>query len=207
MAFTLAHRTYARLLRMAGLQARGWDEQFRVAPGYYGQRSPETVRHVERLCAGGALLEFGCGEGDLPHALLPGTYSSYIGQDISRIAVERAQQRADRAGLTCTRFEHGDMAQWPGASGISLIVAEECLYYLPARTMRRFLGRCMDALSDGGSLLVIVHSAEKHASTLEACREVCHVATDLRSGGRVFLTLRPKHAARRRDTIHPPGAS
>ncbi len=196
MTTTLLHRGYARILRLVGLQTRGWDHQFTVAPGYYGSRSPVTVAAVERLCAGGHLLEFGCGEGDLPHALAAGTFSGYHGYDISHVAIDRACARAAASAIApLARFDQGDMARWPGGERAHLIVAEECLNYLPSPALERFLARCMAALDAEGAMLVIMHSATKHHRTLETCRGVCDVVDDVRVGERAYLTLRPRRAA------------
>lgn len=81
------------------------------------------------------------------------------------------------------------MAQWEGTSGVSLVVAEECLYYLRRSDAEMFLRRCCDSLVPGGSVLVIVHSMHKHASTLDSCRRMCKVKNEFIAGSRVYLVL------------------
>lgn len=182
-------RVYWRLLRAIGLKQLSWDKQFEAGVWCRRPRSPKTIQHVEELCRGGYLVEFGCGEGTLPLALKEGTFSRYVGYDISAVAVRTAAQAVQAAGRANCEFHDGDMAKWEGASGASLIVAEECLYYLPAEDAETFLQRCSASLTEDGSILVIVHSAVKHATTLETCRRVCQVRSESDSDGRTFLVL------------------
>lgn len=185
----LIQRIYLRTLRQLGMKKLSWDQQFKASVSCYGPRSTNTLSRVQGLCRGGRLLEFGCGEGDLPFVLPVGTYASYAGFDISGVAIERAKQRTVAAALDNVTFEQSDMAKWDGMDSASLILAEECLYYLSTAELEQFLLRCTRCLTGDGSILVIVHSAAKHASTLDTCRRVCMVRDQEIIGGRVFLTL------------------
>jgi cyclopropane fatty-acyl-phospholipid synthase-like methyltransferase len=192
MAPSLLQRVYWRSLRLMGLKALSWNEQFRTASVYSGPRSPNTIEYVEKLCHGGVLLEFGCGEGSLPFVLRPACYSSYIGYDISAVAVAEANRKAADQGAKNVHFEQADMARWEGNEKASLIVAEESLYYLSSADTERFLRACVRSLTSDGSILIIVHSGSKHAATLDVCRRVCRVIEESTIGSRVFLTLRGK---------------
>ena len=187
----MVRRAYWRTLRFLGFGKLAWDKQFEAGL-WSGARSPNTVRRVTELCAGGKLVEFGCGAGDLPFLLPQGCFSAYVGYDISEVAVQRANQRAAASARSDLRFEQCDMAKWPGSDGASLILAEECLYYLPPAEIESFLLRCARSLAAGGSILVIVHSASKHARTLDICRRMCAVADEATIGSRAFLTLTPR---------------
>jgi cyclopropane fatty-acyl-phospholipid synthase-like methyltransferase len=186
---SILKRLYWRLLRAFGFKQLSWDKQFEAGVWCNGQRSLHTIRKVKELCNGGYLVEFGAGEGTLPLALPEYSFSHYIGYDISSVAVRRARDRASEGGLIHCQFEQCDMAQWTGTSGVSLVVIEECLYYLTPREAEAFLRRCCQALLPGGSILVIVHSAAKHFRILQTCRSVCRVKDESVIGGRTFITL------------------
>ena len=158
-------------------------------------RSPHTIARVAELCRGGQLLEFGCGEGNLPYLLPPGSFSEYMGIDISEVAIRKASARAAQAGVNNCHFQQGDMAKWDGSFLASLILVEECLYYLSLRDIERFLSRCCSSLSRDGVILVIVHCARKHSKTLSVCRRVCRVVDERSLGSRAFLTLASKSSA------------
>jgi cyclopropane fatty-acyl-phospholipid synthase-like methyltransferase len=188
-------RAYWRFLRGVGLGKVAWDDQYKTGIWDYlrGSRSAPCVQRIIALCNGGKLVEFGAGEwGALPLALPKGSFSSYVGYDISEIAVSRARDNVRAAGLTNCQFEQRDMASWEGTSGVSLVVAEECLYYLDPKDAETFLRRCCESLSPGGSILVIVHSAVKHLRTLDTCRRVCTVKDEATIDGRTFITLAGK---------------
>src|SRR2546430_3291140 len=169
-----------------------WNKQFDAGLWCRGQRNPHTLSRVADLCSGGKLIEFGCGEGTLPHQLPPGTFSDYCGFDISDVAIRAAREKARNAGLQRCKFERCDMATWEGSDSASLILAEECIYYLTPARIQHFCRVCSASLLPRGAILIIVHSGTKHARSLEACRSVCTVMDENIIDGRVFLTLAAK---------------
>jgi cyclopropane fatty-acyl-phospholipid synthase-like methyltransferase len=185
----LPKRAYWRVLRLFGHERNSWNKQYESGVWSSGQRSPQTVSLMAELCRGGKLIEFGCGEGELPHLLPAGSFSDYLGMDISDVAVGRAQARAAQAGLRNARFQQADMAKWEGASAVTAILAEECLYYLTPEQIEVFLSRACASLVPDGRIVIVVHSAVKHARTLNVCRQVCRVLEDKLHGGRAYLVL------------------
>jgi len=190
-------RAWWRLLRLIGMNKLSWDKQFKAGVWWHLPRSADMLSLVAGLCRGGRIIEFGCGEGSLPFLLPSGSYASYLGYDISGLAIRRAQRHASAAGAANVRFAQCDMAQWDGNQSAFLVVLEECLYYLSPDDCAAFLARCSRCLEADGSMLVIVHSATKHQKTLSVCRRVCQVRDEIQLGGRTYLTLdpRPPHPA------------
>ncbi len=174
----IPRRIVWRVMRLVGLGRYSWNLQYKAGKWCDRKRSPHTVALIQEFCKGGRLVEFGCGDGMLPHLLQPGTFSDYLGLDISDKAVEIARNWAREARLCHCTFEQANMASWPGSEGIALIVAEECLNYLQSEDLERFLRRCCASLAENGKILVIVHSADKHAATLAVCRRVCRLVDE-----------------------------
>ena len=191
MDLGLLKRIYWRILRGLGFKQAAWDKQFKEGKWCDEPHSHYTVRLAIQLCDGGKLVEFGCGEGILPRMLPSGAFSQYVGIDISKVAIERAESKARKAGVQHCLFAQGDMAGWEGTDSVSLILLEECLYYLTPSEMEQFLTRCCESLTPQGHLLVIVHSARKHKKALALCRQICSVEKEEILGGRTFLTLGP----------------
>jgi trans-aconitate methyltransferase len=186
---------YWYALRLFGLKQLSWNKQFEANVWCRGPNSPYTTARVEELCNGGKLIEFGAGEGNLPHLLKKECFSEYVGIDISSVAIERARRKALDAGLNNCQFEQGDMAKWKGAQSVSLIMLSECLYYLNSAEVEKFLLNAMASLTPNGSILVVVHSATKHANTLDICRRVCNVLDERYvNNSRIYLTLGRKSA-------------
>jgi SAM-dependent methyltransferase len=196
MARSFTKRVYWRTLRFFGLKRKTWDLQFQEGVWDRGPRSPHTIARVLELCRGGKLVEFGCGTGTLPHLLPRGTYSDYLGIDISQVAIRMATERCAQAGMLRCRFQAGDMAQWEGSNPpASLILFEECIYYLSPAEIEQLISRCCSSLTRNGSILVIAGSLKKNAKTLNACRRLCHVLDERIIESRVYITLAPQTRA------------
>ncbi len=174
---------------MLGLGKEAWDDQFKKGYWSRGRHSDYFLEKVLSLSHGGIVVEFGCAEGTLVEELPVGSYSRYQGYDISGVAIEFANKKAKESGLSSCTFEQCDMSQWSGNAGVSLILLEECLYYLNAAQIKVFLDKCKRSLLPGGAILIIVHSADKHASTLQECRVVGNVIEEVLVNDRVYMTL------------------
>lgn len=152
-------------------------------------RRPKVTELVEKLAAGGAIVEHACGEGHLAHSVDPRSYRSYVGYDLSEVAIASARSRAPSAAC---RFEVQDMSGWPGEDAVQLIVAEECLYYLRPAQLASFLDRCRASLAPDGALLATFHRRDRYGETIERCQAQFpdhDVIDDV--GGACYLVMRP----------------
>jgi len=142
------------------------------------------VKLVESLCRGGKIVEFGCGTGTLPGSLAPGTFSHYHGIDRSKEAIRRARANVQ---MPYVSFECCQMQDWQ-PSPASLILAEECLYYLTTEEQRAFLAKCLLAIGSTGAIAVMVHSAKRHRRTVETFKE-CVPKCEMSPFGHRFLMI------------------
>jgi 2-polyprenyl-3-methyl-5-hydroxy-6-metoxy-1,4-benzoquinol methylase len=97
-----------------------------------------TLAHHLRPHSASA-LDIGCGAGQLAEALFERGFEHYVGVDISRVAIQAAQQKLnasrDRFPAVC-HFETGELGNYVPSrinleKGFDLIVLSEVLYYLP----------------------------------------------------------------------------
>jgi 2-polyprenyl-3-methyl-5-hydroxy-6-metoxy-1,4-benzoquinol methylase len=193
MATNFLKRTYWRLLRLLGFEESSWDMQFNAGIWSRGPQSPHTIDLVQKYAKGGKIVEFGCGEGNLLRSLAEDCYTEFTGYDISKVAIKRAKKFSNKGSARSINFEQCNMAKWGGANSLSLIILEECLYYLPPIEVEHFLTKCVESLSKDGVILVIVHSASKHAVTLDVCRRCCRVIDELQIDKRTYLILGKKN--------------
>jgi len=103
----------------------------------------------ERVAAGGAVLDLGCGCGvPLTRDLAAGRYA-VTGVDLSAVQVERARELVPGA-----RFVHGDATQvrFP-ASSFDAVVSLYALIHMPLDEQPALLGRIGSWLRPGGWLL------------------------------------------------------
>src|SRR5215208_1943687 len=110
-----------------------------------------------------SVLELGCGEGHLTHAVF-GKARSVVGIDISDVAIARAKS----LNLPNARFESGDFLQ-ARFEGYDVIAALECVYYLSFQEQRVFLEKV--AKEHPGKILLLsgrVAAAGASKSTMQA---------------------------------------
>lgn len=186
-----AWKIYWRVLRLARLERRLWNGQYVAGRWERSDRPPRTLELVAQLCAGGRLVELGCGEASVPRQLPAGAFSDYMGVDISDVAISRARAQTAEAGVRGCTFLRADIANWEGTRDATLILAEECLYYLDPSAMRSLLDRCLTSLAPGGSILAVVHDADKHARTLDICRQAGVVLAEEDAQGVRYVRIRP----------------
>jgi SAM-dependent methyltransferase len=159
----------------------------------------ETPRNrmVADLIAGVAsqptVLDVGCGSGRLAQLLAPLRPARYVGVDLSRVALQRAQA----LGLAGCEFVCGDFETWLPNGRFDIVVFNESLGYArdPAAVVRRFFG-CLNA---PGSLVVSYYRSGNHtaiwrriAGVAETTRKIV-VCNDLGATWDIRL-LRPRTA-------------
>lgn len=100
----------------------------------------------------GAILDIGCGNGQLAHHLSPPAMARYVGVDISGVAVAEAQQAC--AGLGA-EFVVADLRSWVPPTTAAVVVFNESLYYMvrPVQVVHRYAAR----LHPGGAIVVSMH--------------------------------------------------
>lgn len=166
---------------------------------YIREKSPELIEIVEKRTRGGKLVELGCGEGLLAAVLRPGTYSEYLGVDISEVAIERAKGR----GLSNCTFVVGDLETWEGQPGSSMITIEECLYYLPHARQERLLKIALQSVAPDGAVLVAIHNKQKHQKLVEWIENSFPVVASVVVRGRSLITLCPSMSHSRAASAEP----
>ena len=125
---------------------------------YYAAPDPWHISHarfrdkVLRRCLkpfirDKSVLELGCGEGHLTHAIFSKA-RSVVGIDISDVAIARAKS----LNLPNARFESADLLR-TSFEGYDIIAAIECVYYLSLQEQGAFLERV--AQEHSGKMLLL----------------------------------------------------
>ena len=133
-----------------------WEERYRSAPKVWsGSPNQQLVAEAADLTPGRA-LDVGCGEGaDAIWLAERGWRVTAV--DISRTALQRAQARADTAGVA-DRIEwiHADLRSQPPAEGAYGLVSSQYLH-LPPEARRKVFASLAGAVAPGGTLLIVGH--------------------------------------------------
>ncbi len=115
---------------------------------------------------GGHVLEIGCGEAILLRHLDPGDYASWLGVDISDVAIARARQFASERA----RFAPGDMRTFALTDSYDAIVFTESIYYVPERAP--LLRRYAKHLKAGGVFIISTFEAKDSAAVWQEIHSV-----------------------------------
>lgn len=168
-----------RSVRLPRPSAADWDASFaRGDWAFLADRSESArlalVAHFVRIAspADAAIVDIGCGEGLLAEAIAHLPHRSYLGVDLSAVAIERASARASAREL----FKVADAATFTPVRPVDVIVLNEVLYYLEdiEGVVRRLIG----ALSPGGALVVSIYDKPK---TRRLWREIARAAETVNS--------------------------
>lgn len=171
----------AYALRLIGCKRYAWNLMFSVGPKYGGP-APHLAEFLSDIARGGTIVEHGCGIGTLPQQLRPGSFSSYMGYDISDTAV----RTANSLHVQNCRFQRQSMEAWTGEQyPVDLIVCKEVLCYLSNRAQTRFIETAMQSLRNGGILVITLHDRYKHAESVSTCHALG--ATEVQQNSPVIL--------------------
>lgn len=148
-----------------------WDEEYRTNQWQYLHDLDQLPRYgvvagyIRHLRPGASVLDVGCGDGILLEALSRGTYSSYVGLDLSEVAINAAKAlTSDRSTFHC-----GDAAVWKPDGKFDIIVFNEAVYYF--YDPLAILSRYETALTRDGLLIVSMYS--RGGNTARIWRKLC----------------------------------
>ena len=127
---------------LLGKKRYKWDTEYACGRWEYCREPLENLRYeailyfIAKYFDGCAILEVGCGEGILQERMPRGSYSKFLGIDISKVAIRRATRLRDEI----TDYRHGDMEKYVPTGKFDLIIFNEVLYYSkdPVRLLRRY---------------------------------------------------------------------
>ena len=155
-------------------QRERWNHQYTVGRWEYLKGPAEHARLA--ACAealrhhahAGRILEIGCGEALLQRHLEPHEYATWLGVDISEIAIGKAQAFANAR----VQYVVGEMGSLQQYGPYDAIVFPESIYYStdPAELLRR----CATALAAGGVLIISIFETKRSAKIWQEIHSVTH---------------------------------
>ncbi len=122
---------------------------------------------VERLEAGVTVADIGCGAGGAVLMMAERfPNSSFVGYDISRRALERAEERLTASGLTNARFVDPRVDALPADGTVDLVTTFDCIHDMtdPQGMMHAIRAAVAD---DGTWLLVDIKGRDSFAENVE----------------------------------------
>ena len=139
-----------------------WDDRYRERPIWSGAANQRLVEAAADLVPGRA-LDVGCGEGG-DAIWLAGRGWQVTASDVSAVALERARQAAEAAGVAgALTFEQADgRSDWAPPAGAYDLVTASFLQF-PRPELADFHRKLAAAVAVGGTLLITAHHADSHA--------------------------------------------
>jgi 2-polyprenyl-3-methyl-5-hydroxy-6-metoxy-1,4-benzoquinol methylase len=146
--------------------AQTWEAQYAGGKWDYLGDLSELARfsilagYICHLKPGGAVLDAGCGQGDLLHRLPTPCYSRYVGIDVSSTAISTARMHQNERSA----FFAVDCDEYAPTEQFDVIVFNEVLTCLrdPLATVERYAR----SLTSDGLLLVSMCTAARGSSTI-----------------------------------------
>jgi SAM-dependent methyltransferase len=117
-----------------------------------------VYRYIEMYAANGDLLDLGCGSGSTANEIAIDTYRTYLGVDISDVAVGKAIRKTEENGRSDkNRFVQADCFGYATNDRYNIILFRDSIYYLPRRKIKRMLDRYAEYLKENGVFIVRLH--------------------------------------------------
>ena len=142
-----------------------WNKQFLAGSWSHLDSAPiEKTRHAlialyaSHYFPEGKMLDVGCGLGTLRDFLGGPQQSSYVGLDVSDVAIATARAKAGN-------FICGDASAFTTTENFQVIVFNEVLYYVDFEAI---IGRFLGFLAEDGLLIVSMCKSEKSTPGLQA---------------------------------------
>ena len=128
-------------------------------------------QYVEKYARGGSILDLGCGSGNTGNELDATRYTSYLGVDISDVAVQRAMERSTRTGRAAfSAYVRSDIQRFVPDRKHAVILFRESLNYVPSSSIVPVLKRYIGFLDREGVIVVRLYDRLRHSSIVDAIR-------------------------------------
>lgn len=154
----------------ASTKQRIWDDEYKSGKWHHldpaeraGVRRDLIYEVLDRYTEGANILDLGCGTASTALEL-NSDYLTYLGVDISEIAIAQASEAVNRhAQLTHkTYFVVSDILRFVPDGRFGVILFRECLYYFPRYEVKAMLDHYAGFLSPSGVFVVRFHDRSKY---------------------------------------------
>ena len=120
---------------------------------------------LERYANNGSILDLGCGPGNTANELAATAYRTYVGVDISEVALGKARRRTEESGRADKNsFAQGDFLSYVPPQQFDVILFRESLYHVPLGKVKVILDRFSKYLRDDGVFIVRLYTKEQGKS-------------------------------------------
>lgn len=148
-----------------GVKRALWNREFGEGRwDHLGETPGDPVyTFVERYAAGGSILDLGCGSGNTGNELAAEAYSSYLGIDVSDVALCKAMARTEANDRTHKNaYARADIVSYRPHARYDVILFRESLNYVPQPHVVGMLKRYLACLAPSGVIIVRLYDRHRH---------------------------------------------
>jgi SAM-dependent methyltransferase len=140
-----------------------WDEEFAGSKwNFIDHTDGDCVySHLETHVKNGSILDLGCGPGNTASELDADRYRTYVGVDISEVALDKARRRTVESGREGkNQFVRGDFLSYVPTQQFDVILFRESMYHVPLGKVKTILDRYSEYLKEGGVFVVRMSTSD-----------------------------------------------
>jgi SAM-dependent methyltransferase len=116
---------------------------------------------LEKYAQNGDILDLGCGPGNTANELASGAYKSYVGVDISEVALAKAVKRTKENGRADKNtFVCSDFLGYAPARDFDIVLFRESLYHVPYGQVLEILEKYSKHLKSNGVFIVRLYAGD-----------------------------------------------
>lgn len=152
------------------VKKRLWDRDFSVGKWDYIDNTVGdcVYAHLEKYAQGGDVLDLGCGPGNTANELASDAYRTYIGVDISAVALEKARKRTQENGRADKNsFVRSDFLGYAPTREFDVILFRESLYHVPYGQVMSILENYSTHLKKNGIFIVRVYAGDMQTGKIK----------------------------------------
>ena len=147
-----------------------WDQEFSGSKwNFIDHTASDCVYpHLEKYLKNGSILDLGCGPGNTANELAADAYETYVGVDISEVALGKAARRTEESGRADkNRFVRADFLSYVPTQQFDVILFRESMYHVPLGKVKTILDRYSEYLRDSGVFIVRMFTLELNSSKIK----------------------------------------
>lgn len=149
-----------------------WDKEF--VGGKWDYLDPENSKaspsdiisdYVEKYSRNGNILDLGCGTGKTGREINIAKYTTYVGVDISDVAIKNAKTKCAKEGnrITKNEFYVSDILKYSSSDKYDIILFQESLPYFNKYQIRRMLKKYVQYLTDQGVIIIRLRDRNRYS--------------------------------------------
>jgi 2-polyprenyl-3-methyl-5-hydroxy-6-metoxy-1,4-benzoquinol methylase len=145
------------------VKKRLWDKEFSSTKwDFIDNTTGDCIySHLEKFARNGSILDLGCGPGNTANELAATSYKTYVGVDISEVALAKAVLRTKENGRADKNtFARSDFLGYAPTQEFDVILFRESMYHVPFGQVQAILDKYSKHLKSGGVFMVRLYAGD-----------------------------------------------